>query len=265
MNDPIKDFVEQHREDFDHLEAPQFNLAGFKASLAQEPMVKKHRTLNIKPASWMAAAAVLLVCTIGLWFFNNTQRAKKTEQHLALNKQNKHPKIAEKPLVKAVTQNAKRSQFAAHETTSHVKKHQSKEEVPFIPSPDQMLYKKLNDSASSSTRLAAVLAIKKSELISYDMLDRLAATIQHDGNSNVRLAALSVLEKYRQDTHVTNLLVNALNHQNDPMLQLSLVNLLGKMQNVKIDERLYALVNDPSTLEAVKDEVYQILLKENKF
>ena len=102
------------------------------------------------------------------------------------------------------------------------------------------------------------------ELISYDVLNRLSGTIQNDGNSNVRLAALSVLEKYKEDAYVSNLLVTSFNHQDDPMVQLVLVNLLGKMPNIQIDEKLYALVNDPSTLELVKDEAYHILLKENK-
>lgn len=144
-----------------------------------------------------------------------------------------------------------------------VKKHRLKKTVRPADQLNQLL-KQLNDSTSSSTRLAAILTIKKMELISYDVLNRLSGTIQNDGNSNVRLAALSVLEKYKEDAYVSNLLVTSFNHQDDPMVQLVLVNLLGKMPNIEIDEKLYALVNDPSTLELVKDEAYHILLKENK-
>lgn len=265
MNDPIKDFVEQHREDFDHLEAPRFDLAGFKAKQAQEPVIKKHRVLSIKPVQWMAAAAVLLVSAMGFWFFNRTDQAKNPEQHVGIKKDNTSQKVILKPDVKVFTKEAQNFQLAKHETVSPVKKKRFKKEVLPIEQFDLMLNKQLSDSSSSSTRLAAVLAIKRSDLISYDLLDRLAGIIQHDKNSNVRLAALSILEKYQQDAHVANLLVTALHHQDDPMVQLSLVNLLGKMKNIKIDEQLYALVNDPTTMEAVKDEAYQILLKENKF
>ncbi|MFD2284954.1 hypothetical protein GJU39_11860 [Pedobacter petrophilus] len=265
MNDPIKDFVDQHREDFDHLEAPLFDLAGLKAKLAQNPTPEKTRVLSIKPARWVAAAAVLLVIASGFWFFNRTEGAKKPEQHLAINKGKNAKKTDAKPLVKVITNEKKQVQFATQKAVPRVKKYSLKNQLPPIAQLDPIFNKQLNDSTSSSTRLAAVLAIKKSGFISYDLLDRLANTIQNDRNSNVRLAALSILEKYQQDAHVSNLLVKALNHQDDPMVQLSLVNLLGRMQHIKIDEQLYALVNDPSTMEAVKDEAYQILLKENKF
>lgn len=265
MNDPIKDFVEQHREDFDHLEAPKFDLAGLKAKIAQKPAIKKHRVLSIKPAQWIAAAAVLLVSALGFWFFNKTEQVKSPEQHLVINRDRPKEVIA-KPDVKVPTTNNKQDiQLVKHQTALPVKRNRFKKENQPMEQFDLMLVKQLSDSTSSSNRLAAVLAIKKSDFISYDLLDRLSGTIQHDSNSNVRLAALSILEKYQQDAHVSNLLITALNHQDDPMVQLSLVNLLGKMQNIKIEERLYALVNDPSTMEAVKDEAYQILLKENKF
>lgn len=265
MNDPIKDFVEQHREDFDYLEAPKFDLAGLKAKIAQKPAIKKHRVLSTKPAQWIAAAAVLLVSAMGFWFFNKTEQVKSPEQHLVINRDRPKEGIA-KPDVKVATTNNKQDiQLAKHQTALPVKRNRFKKENQPVEQFDPMLVKQLSDSTSSSNRLAAVLAIKKSDFISYDLLDRLSGTIQHDSNSNVRLAALSVLEKYQQDAHVSNLLITALNHQDDPMVQLSLVNLLGKMQNIKIEERLYALVNDPSTMEAVKDEAYQILLKENKF
>jgi len=100
--------------------------------------------------------------------------------------------------------------------------------------------------------------------MSNDLLDRLAKTLNHDENSNVRLAALSVLEKYSYDAHVSTMLVHSLNTQSDPMVQLGLVNILGKMKNLNINDTLYALANDPNTFGAVKDEAYNILLKEDK-
>lgn len=264
MNDQIEDFVEQYREDFDDLEAPKFDLAGFKTKMAQTPVSEKPAVLMMNPARWMTAAVALLVCAAGFWVFNSTEQAKSPEQQLVVQKRNKVQQTIEKPLVKAVLGNTAASQRVKQKVPV-INKQESKKSVTPAPLIDPILDEQLNDSTSSSTRLAAVLAIKRNDLISYKLLDRLAITLQQDGNSNVRMAALSILEKYQQDAHVSNLLVKALHQQNDPMVQLSLVNLLGKMENVKIDERLYALVNDPSTIDAVKDEAYQILLKENKF
>ena len=265
MNDPIKDFVEQHRVDFDHLEAPRFDLAGFKAKQAREQVMKKQRVVSIRPAYWVAAAAILLVSAASLWFYNTTEPAQGPEQHLLVNKKTSDQQIIKKQAVKVATNAYQQIQLVDSKKAIKTKKHKLKKESLAIEPIDPMLDSALNDSTSSSTRLAAVLAIKRSDFISYELLNRLAITIQQDGNSNVRMAALSVLEKYQHDTQVSDLLIKALHQQNDPMVQLSLVNLLGKMKDIKIDDRLYALVNDPSTMEAVKDEAYQILLKENKF
>lgn len=261
MNDPIKDFVAKHREDFDHLEAPEFDLAGFKSRL--DDSTPKKQTLkiwNIKP--WAIAAAILVLFTIGLLIFRmqyaptgqRLQRVvkkqsvtKKTEIQVGL----KSDLTAKNNLKKTAQPYAKQAQRKNPPL--------QKNEAGF-----RQLYERLADSSSASTRLAAVLIIGKSDRVSYDTFDRLSKTIQSDGSSNVRLAALSVLEKYQTDPYVTKLLVSSLNNQHDPMVQLVLVNLLGRMEHIKIDEKLYALVNDPNTFGAVKDEAYNILLKENK-
>lgn len=260
MNDPIKDFVEKHRGDFDHLDAPQLDLAGLKARLAQANDQKRHRLLSVKSTWWIAAAAILLVCAVGFWFFRLANQTVNPEQRFAGTQDTLHQQGAQKTKAQSMPdQNPVAMKYLA----IPVKKHRLKKTVRPADQLNQLL-KQLNDSTSSSSRLAAILTIKKMELISYDVLNRLSGTIQNDGNSNVRLAALSVLEKYKEDAYVSNLLVTSFNHQDDPMMQLVLVNLLGKMPNIQIDEKLYALVNDPSTLELVKDEAYHILLKENK-
>jgi len=260
MNDPIKDFVEKHRGDFDHLDAPQLDLAGLKARLAQANDQKRHRLLSVKSTWWMAAAAILLVCAVGFWFFRLANQTVNPEQRFAGTLDTLYQQGAQK--TKAQSMPAQKP-VAMKYVAIPVKKHRLKKTVRPADQLNQLL-KQLNDSTSSSSRLAAILTIKKMELISYDLLNHLSGTIQNDGNSNVRLAALSVLEKYKEDAYVSNLLVTSFNHQDDPMVQLVLVNLLGKMPNIQIDEKLYALVNDPSTLELVKDEAYHILLKENK-
>ncbi|RZK81749.1 MAG: HEAT repeat domain-containing protein [Pedobacter sp.] len=96
------------------------------------------------------------------------------------------------------------------------------------------------------------------------VMNMLASTLNNDQNTNVRLAALSLMEKFSADKHVSDLLVNSLNKQDDPMVQLGLVSLLGRMKNIKIDDKLQALANNPDTFAAVRDEAYNILLNQNK-
>lgn len=261
MNDPIKDFVAKHREDFDHLEAPEFDLAGFKSRLNNStPKKQPLRIWNRKP--WAIAAAVLVLFTIGLLLFK--KQFSQTDQRVQTVAKKQpvvkpvNPQIEPK---KNLTVNNNPERIAQLQVNNSAKKTLATYK---IEDGLKQLYQKLVDSSSASTRLAAVLTIGKSDRVSYDTFDRLSKTIQNDGSSNVRLAALNVLEKYQTDQYVSKLLVAALNNQHDPTVQLVLVNLLGRMEHIKIDEKLYALVNDPNTFGAVKDEAYNILLKENK-
>ncbi|KQR69633.1 HEAT repeat domain-containing protein [Pedobacter sp. Leaf176] len=260
MNDPLKEFVEQNRAAFDELEAPAFNLERFKAQLnpPQEQKIKK-----LWPGSkWLIAASVLIAFSTAFLLTRENNMLSPTAD-MALNKTSKPEKKILKSNTEAekVISVPKENRFAA--------KVAPKKLMPvFRQLPGKVdadgLYKNLSDSSSSSTRLAAILEIEKSKQMSNDILDRLAKTLNHDENSNVRLAALSVLEKYSYDAHVSTMLIHSLNTQSDPMVQLGLVNILGKMKNLNINDKLYALANDPNTFDAVKDEAYSILLKEDK-
>ncbi|MET0570479.1 MAG: hypothetical protein ABWZ79_03545, partial [Pedobacter agri] len=64
MNDQIKDFVEQNRAEFDHLEAPAFDMQRFKRTVA--PQAKKVSLFNSK--KWLIAAS-LLVALASTWIF----------------------------------------------------------------------------------------------------------------------------------------------------------------------------------------------------
>ncbi|WP_431295146.1 hypothetical protein [Pedobacter sp. P26] len=75
MNDQIKDFVEQHREEFDHLDAPAFDIDRFKRMQVQakEPKVKTIRFFNSK---WLVAASVVLVAATA-WLFLPANTSRK--------------------------------------------------------------------------------------------------------------------------------------------------------------------------------------------
>lgn len=261
MNDPIKDFVDQHRGDFDHLEAPEFDLAGFKSHI-QKNTVPAPRVVKLWNRKLWAAAAVVLVLFTTALLFVKLQQNQQVQQIKTVAK--KKP-VTNQALVKELHQDASNATNPVNLAAAPVKKLRVKSHVaPGMENKDNENYNMLGDSSSASNRLAAVLAISKSERVSYDTFDKLSKTILFDASSNVRLAALGVLEKHQSDHYVSSLLVSALNNQHDPMVQLALVSLLGQMPHVQIDEKLYALVNDPETFGAVKDEAYSVLLKENK-
>ena len=260
MNDPIKDFVKQHREEFDHLEAPVFNLEQMKARMKQVPEEPKRNVLLLNVNKWLVAASVVLAITCGWLFFNNknqpvaslplAQQTKDTVRPAATAGQQET--LTEIP-VDADTQPRKVVLASNHAVTTI----KTANKTPTI-------YQRLQDSTSASSRLLAILELEKAGKADDKVMDMLAKTLNNDQNTNVRLAALSLMEKFSTQKHVSNLLINSLDRQDDPMVQLGLVSLLGKMKNIKIDDKLQALASNPDTFAAVRDEAYNILLNQNK-
>ncbi|MBG6236239.1 hypothetical protein IWX76_002820 [Pedobacter sp. CAN_A7] len=261
MNDPIKDFVEGHREEFDHLEAPVFKLDQLKPKFQQIPEVRKRSFSILNGNKWLVAASILITLTCA-WFFFYPKHEKKPEVQLA----GQNPKSIPKTLVEADSARIEVAPLAEDRMEQQVKqrepktKQKAKENI--IPVPSR--YAKLKDSTSASMRLLAILEIEEAGKIDKSVIDMLALTLNHDGNTNVRLAALSLMQKYSDNEHVSALLVSSLYEQGDPIVQLGLVTTLGKMKNIEINDKLESLVNSPETFAAVRDEAYRILLNQNK-
>jgi hypothetical protein len=82
MNDPIKDFVERNRAEFDHLEAPAFKLDQLRPQEQDIPGLRKRRFSILDGNKWLVAASVLITLTCA-WFFFSPKTGKKPEVQLA--------------------------------------------------------------------------------------------------------------------------------------------------------------------------------------
>jgi len=263
MNDQIKDFVEQHREEFDHLEAPAFNMERFKQSRV-EALPEKAKTVKfLNNSKWFVAASVVVVAAVAWLFFYQQAQVSVTKAPNGATATIKH-KPVEKPK-DSLLQNTPSLAMEGVKTIDNdiVKSENVKKQHQSIINRNET-YNGLKDSSSASVRLLAILNIEKANKINNKTLSMLSETLNHDGNTNVRLAALSVLQKYSTDKYASSLLISALNKQDDPIVQLGLVSFLGKMKNVEIGDKLYALANNPETFAAVRDEAYSILLNQDK-
>jgi hypothetical protein len=261
MNDQLKKYVQDNRDGFDHLEPSPVILDNIKKGMKPSTKTKSIRLFsNYK---WKAAAIFLISLSISYVLF------KRINRHQPIGTTQLTGTISKLPDEKAVEHGAEnhstkiaQRKEKGHKTQQVEFKNSSKRQTAAIDMAS--IYTDLLDSSSASIRLSAVLKIQKSQLMSYDMIDKLAKTLNHDPNSNVRLAVLDLLGSYASDAHITNLFVHSITNQKDPLVQLGLIKLLAKTNDTKLDEKLYALANDPGTITEVKDQDYMILLNQNK-
>lgn len=91
----------------------------------------------------------------------------------------------------------------------------------------------LLDRQSAASRLEGVSWGSQVDHPDRDLLSALVATLEHDPNTNVRLAALDALEKFSGDAPVRQAMVNALANQNSPLVQIALIDALVHIRETK--------------------------------
>jgi HEAT repeat protein len=104
---------------------------------------------------------------------------------------------------------------------------------------------------SASERIQAVHVINKRQTPDTKMFNALIHTLNNDENINVRLAAANALTSYSQHDYVKDALINSLNKQEDPLMQITLINILVQMQDERAVQPLKQIIDNEKNPEIV--------------
>jgi uncharacterized membrane protein YqjE len=119
----------------------------------------------------------------------------------------------------------------------------------------------LDNQQSASTRMKGATVAYNMESTDDGIVNALVKTMNEDQNTNVRLAALEALEKFNHLPRVRTALIAALATQKDPVVQISLIQLMVRMKEKGVIKELENITNDVQTIKAVKDEAYGGIVK----
>lgn len=105
--------------------------------------------------------------------------------------------------------------------------------------------------------MASQRVIAASYLDGYDtpdeeILEALIKTMNTDENASVRMAAMNALARYRTNPKVADALVESLPDQTDPIIQISLINILVEMNEKRAVYQMKQIIDNNSTNESVK-------------
>jgi HEAT repeat protein len=106
---------------------------------------------------------------------------------------------------------------------------------------------------SSSDRIQAVNYTDGIKNPDQPVIDVLVNTLNNDKNVNVRMAAAYALARYADQKPVCDSLVNSLYHQDDPILQVTLINILVERKAKSAIKPIQQIISDKSTIKEVKD------------
>ena len=119
----------------------------------------------------------------------------------------------------------------------------------------------LENRQSASQRVLGATVAFKMEKPDQEIVNALISAMDHDPNTNVRLAALDALGKFHQEPSVRKALIHSLSIQNDPVVQIALIRLLVEMKEKSTIEELQRITTDEKMIKEVKDEAHAGLLR----
>lgn len=115
---------------------------------------------------------------------------------------------------------------------------------------------------AESTASQRISAVKRSARISVDsqsdsdeITNILIYTMNNDPNINVRLSAAEALFRFRAQPHIRTSLVNALNHQSAPIMQITLIDMLVQLKERSALNEMQKLLMDSDTRDIVKSRL----------
>jgi hypothetical protein len=105
---------------------------------------------------------------------------------------------------------------------------------------------------SSSERIQAVSYVDDLDKADDNVIDVLVQTLNNDKNVNVRMAAAYALSKFAGQKSVSDSLVKSLSKQSDPILQVTLINILAERKEKGALKPIQDIIANKGTLKEVK-------------
>jgi hypothetical protein len=119
----------------------------------------------------------------------------------------------------------------------------------------EMMMLSLLEKESASDRLKAVSLTEDMEEVSSKVTTALLQTLNHDANVNVRLAALDALKPYVKMSNIREALIRSIAKQNSPLVQVSLAELMGQLQERSSVKEFEKIIQSDKTPDDVKKRI----------
>lgn len=113
--------------------------------------------------------------------------------------------------------------------------------------------------ASASERISAVYSSSRLQQsnpqLDAEITEILIYTMNNDQNVNVRMAAAEALFKFRDEPRIGKALTNSLTQQNDPLMQITLIDMLVEMKQKSAVNEMQKMLLRAETQDVVKQRL----------
>lgn len=263
MKDDLERFIQHNRDGFDNKTPAPIVLDRILEQM--QPKKENNKPTGIlipfRVIGWAAASLILIAA--GIVFLT----LKKQPENITLVKTNVPGHEAKNPddsfVKEAVTADKVKNEpghkgIDAVDNDLAIRKQAlaAKLKAQNVTSEKLVMFAGLRNMESPASRISAASAADRFQNHDNDVVDALVETLNSDPNANVRLAALDGLARFYQEKYVKRQLIASLKKQQDPVVQIAMINLLIRIKASGILAELDKIVNDENTQKAVKDCAY---------
>lgn len=117
----------------------------------------------------------------------------------------------------------------------------------------------LMENQSASKRIQGVAYIEEFENPDEAIIQALANRLLNDENDNVRLTAFEALSKYTSSETVKHVLIEALEKEKNPSIQVAIIQTLVQIQEKKAAEPMKKLLENEDTQPFIKEQIKAVL------
>ena len=240
MNDQLKTLFDLNRDKLD-AEIPDALL--FSRIMVKHEQ-KKRKKIIIRYVSFVSLSGIAAIFLIGFFmgWFEVAREATLTPPLVQINPKTQLP----------VQQNFGPQKDELNATAISITKHAMDNKNAVSTSLHQNYV--FQTAASPAKRLSAIYEIDHNKKVDKKIFVALFQVLNKDPNTNVRLAALDVLMQYINQPKVRERLVYALMEQNDPFVQILLIQLVADFKGKSVANNLKKIIENPETSEDVREE-----------
>jgi hypothetical protein len=248
MNNELENYIHNNRDELDRA-APD---AAILARILEEMKSKRQRgphrrVVPLRLLKWAAACLLAVACCIAGRYFNRQQRTREVVKSTVPQKQ---PQPASGDKARSAIDTVNKSIAV-----------QKKAFMGKVNAKQTGFGSGLYNMQSAAGRIQAIAEISRRKNNTQAVIDVLIHTLNNDPNTTVRLAALDRLTIFYKKVYVRKALITSLKKQQDPVVQINLIDLLTQMRERNVLSGLEQLVNDKNTHKTVRDMAYSGILQ----
>jgi LysM repeat protein len=241
MDDQLKELIASNK---DLIDTAIPNQAVFSLILEKlEKRKRKKRVFRMVLFSTVSSVAAILV--IGFFIIGFDQNLKEKGEGTD------NEKMANRLQVPPST-NIYESQVEPEDNILN-KRHGNENKGITIVNETEKLYS-FQTAVSPAARLTAIYKAEKKSKLNKHTLFALFEVLRSDPNTNVRLAAVDVLASYSSDSEIRRRMIYAMAEQDNPLIQLAMIQLLTGFKEKELIEKLGQIIEDPKTDDGVREE-----------